>query len=204
MKRFYLVTVFLLMTNAAWSSPGSIDEYGCHRDNENVYNCHCDINQAKRIHTLMGVSINSTVWFYNDGPANFFIGPSLETELAFDAVALRAGWAHQPLMFAANGYTLNGWDVGVKLGKGLSRLGKHGFLEIGYFHNQFHQADGNTTLLNGYQLGAGYILNMDKWSFDGKFIYRDASKLKDYWNNDVNIPTEVANYTFSIGAYRRF
>ncbi|WP_411743156.1 hypothetical protein [Reinekea sp.] len=192
------------VATTAWSSPGAIDQYGCHRDKANVYHCHGDLTQAKRIHTLLGVGLKSTNWFYSDGPANIFIGPSLETELAFDAVAIRTGWTYQPLFFAAKDYSLSGWDMGVKIGKGLSRLGKHGFLEVGYFHNQFKQANGNVNLLNGYQLGAGFIFNKENWSFDGKFLFRDASSLSDYWNNEINIPTKVADYSFSIGAYRRF
>jgi hypothetical protein len=204
MKNLYMAALLYTVATVAWSSPGAIDQYGCHRDSANVYHCHGDFKQAKRIHTLIGVGAKSTTWFYSDGPANFFIGPSLEAELAFDALAVRAGWTYQPLLFAASNYSLSGWDIGVKLGKGLSRIGNHGFLELGYFHNQFNQANGNVNLLNGYQLGVGFILNKENWSFDGKFMFRDATDLRDYWNNEVNIPTEVADYSFSLGVYRRF
>jgi hypothetical protein len=203
MRRLYIVALFAAPT-LVLASPGAIDEYGCHRDSAKVYHCHGDFKQAKRVHTLLGVSAKSTTWFYADGPANFFIGPSLEAEFALDAIALRVGWAYQPLAFGASGYSLTGWDIGVKLGKGLSRLGRHGFVELGYYHNNFNQADNSVALLNSYQLGAGFIINTNNGSFDGKLIFRDAAPVHDYWNEVANVPTEVGQYAFSMGVYRRF
>jgi hypothetical protein len=204
MNAYYIgISVFFTLAVKAFASPGVVDEYDCHI-NAGVYHCHGDEKLAKKVHALLGISSKSTSWFYSDGPANFFIGPSIETELAFSRVALRASWARQPLVFGTNGYLLSGWDVGVKLGKGLSRIGKHGFVELGYYHSDFSLTDSTTTVFNSYQLGIGVILNKEHWSFDGKLLYRDPTPVENYWNDDANIPTSLNQLVFSLGAYRRF
>ncbi|MDN3647658.1 hypothetical protein QWZ13_01895 [Reinekea marina] len=204
MRNQLMATLGCLMASVVLASPGAIDRYGCHKDSSNNYHCHGDLTQAKRIHTLVGLNLGSRIWFYGDGPANFFIGPSLETEVAFDALAVRGGYTLKPLWFGSSGYSLSGWDVGVKLGKGLSRLGKHSFLEVGYFNTPFKRPNKTDVVISGLQFGAGFILNTENWSFDGRITYRDVSKLEEYWNYQENIPTEAADYTFSVGMYRRF
>jgi hypothetical protein len=203
MKKLLIATLGVAPT-LTFASPGAIDQYGCHKDSAGEYHCHGAANQAKRVHTLLGVSSKITTWFYSDGPANYFIGPAVVAEMAFNSVALRAGWSYRPLMFGASDYSLAGWDVGFKIGKGLSRLGKHGFVELGYFTDNFSQANSQETTLSSYQFGLGFIWNKNNWSYDAKVMFRDAAPASDFWNNVANVPTSMSDMVFSVGIYRRF
>ena len=186
-----------------FATPGAVDEYDCHRDfDTGEYHCHGSEDRAKQQHTLIGISSRTDVWRYSDGPMNVFSGAAGELELAFDLLALHGGYAYQIHMTGAEDYNLTGWDIGLKAGPNIARLGLHPYVEAGYFSQNFNLLFGQQLPFSGIQYGVGLIWNRNAMAFDLRLMNKTIDELEQVWTS-LGAPGGIMNATGQLGLYFR-
>jgi hypothetical protein len=202
MKKIFLL--YLCLPLGAFATPGAVDQYDCHRDFEtNEYHCHGDDASSKQSHVLIGVAVNSDVWTYVNGPYNVFAGARGVAEFATGFIGVHGGWSSQSHLTGTSDYSTYGWDVGLKLGPDISRIGMHPFVEVGYFSQNFAQPSGAAFTYQGLQYGGGFIWNRPKFAVDIKVLSRDTVDLELIWTQ-LGAPGVSLNLSAQVGGYLRF
>lgn len=193
----------LLLATTAWASPGAVDRYGCHKDPATgKRHCHGTTEQAKQTHVLVGALGTSSIWLYNDGPANLFGGIGGQLEFGWESLAAFGAYHYQWNLNGSKDFSLNGWDVGVKAGPNIAKLGLHPFALLGYYSFTL-QTPGLPMPDSGLQYGAGLILNRPSNSFELKLIYKDPTELEQIWQT-LGYPGVSANLSTQVGFHLRF
>lgn len=205
------LTFFMMafMPVSIFASTGEVDAYGCHIDlGTGAYHCHRDdrIVAGKSELILLGASFKTDHWLYDDGPANNFGGFAINAEFVLDDFSIRTGYSLETHLSGTTGFTLNGWDFGVKYGRNLSHLGEHFYGELGYFRQNFSHADSATeTLLSGYQIGVGTMAVRPNFVFDAKILYKNPNSIERMWSNlDSSFSANMVNFSGQIGVYYSF
>ena len=202
--KFALVLPCAGLVSVCFATPGAVDEYDCHRDYKtNEYHCHGSDNLAKQRHTLMGVSTRNDVWLYSDGPLNAFSGAAAEGEFGIDHVAIHGSYSYQLHVTGSSDYSLSGWDVGLKAGPSIARLGLHPYLDIGYFSQSFNLPFNQTLSFAGLQYGGGLVWNRPTLAMDIRLLNKTTTELAQTWTI-LGAPGLTANLTAQLGIYFRF
>ncbi len=204
MIRIFLLVACVVFLQSAHATPGAVDEYDCHRDYQtNKYHCHGSAQLAKQSHSLFGVTAKSDAWFYDDGPLNLFSGGSGEMEYGFGHLAVHAGYGYQVHVTGYRDYTLSGWDLGLKAGPNIARLGLHPYAEVGYFNQSFQIPNNPEITFDGMQYGAGIIWNRSALAFDFRILNKSTTNLKLIWV-DLGGAGLTTHLTSQLGIYLRF
>ena len=189
---------------ACFASPGAVDDYDCHRDFQtNKYHCHGDEQQAKQSHYLFGLSSRTDVWMYDDGPLNLFTGGAGEMEFGFGHLAVHAGYSYQVHVTGYTDYTLSGWDVGLKAGPNIARLGLHPYADVGYYSQGFQIPNNSLEKFTGWQFGGGIIWNRNAFALDWRILKKTTTQLADFWDS-IESGGLTQNYATALGLYMRF
>ena len=188
----------------AQATPGAVDQYDCHRNYQtDKYHCHGSEQNAKQSHSLFGVSSRNDIWLYDNGPLNLFSGGAGEMEFGFNHVALHAGYGYQVHITGDTNYTLTGWDIGVKVGPNISRLGLHPYADIGYFNQSYQILNNPAIRFGGWQYGGGLIWNRNAIAFDLRLLNKTTGNLERIWDN-LNGSGLTTHLSMQLGGYLRF
>lgn len=185
------------------ATPGAIDDFNCHRAQDTgEYHCHGSKAQAKQYHVLIGALISNDLWFYDNGPFNMFSGVGGQLEIAWGPLAAYGAYHYQWHMTGSSDFSIRGWDLGVKAGPDIARLGVHPYAMIGHFSNTF-EIRNRFIPYRGLEYGAGLIANQAKTSIDLRILYRNPQDLRMVWQ-DLNYPGLTTNLSVQLGFHLRF
>ncbi|MFT4674661.1 MAG: hypothetical protein ACI9RY_000884 [Reinekea sp.] len=199
-----VVALALFAALPALASPGAVDEYDCHRDTQSRdYHCHGSVADAKQSHLLIGGQFSGDQWLWDNGPGNLFAGAAVAGEWAVDSIAVRGNYSYGVHLNGNHGFALSGWDLNIKVGSGLARLGNHLFAQAGYANRRFIFPDSSAKPFDGFQMGVGWVRVMEKFAVDAVLLYQDPTALEQIWD-DLNFPGKLTSYRASLGVYRRF
>ena len=199
-----VVALALFAALPALASPGAVDQYDCHRDTPSSDDhCHGAVADAKPSQLQIGVQLAGDQWLWDNGPGNIFAGTALAGEWTFDAIAVRGNYSYGVHLNGNHGFALSGWDLNIKVGSGLARLGNHLFAQAGYANRRFIFPDSSAKPFDGFQMGVGWVRVMEKFAVDAVLLYQDPTALEQIWD-DLNFPGKLTSYRASLGVYRRF
>lgn len=200
-------TCFWLLAFASgfvWASPGAVDQYDCHRDPQtNLYHCHGSQDQSQQTHVLIGIANVTDIWIYDNGPSNVFSGGSAQLEYANKFIAGYGSYNYQVHVTGNIGYRISGWDLGLKLGPNISRLGIHPYVAAGVNGYRFTLPSETFATYGGFEYGGGVIWNFSGFAMDARVMYRDPSSLADVWTG-WGLGGLTTNLASKIGVYARF
>jgi len=187
-----------------FASPGAVDRYDCHRDPDTrQYHCHGALAAAKQSHLLIGGQLAASTWLWDDGPANRFAGPAVTVEWALNSIALRGSYGYSRHLTGDAEFGVSGWDLGIKLGNGLARVGNHLFFQAGYAAQRLNYPDNSFLPFGGIQMGVGWVRVSEKFVFDATLLYQDPTALEELWR-EFNFPGDVLSLKATMGFYLRF
>ncbi|WP_320824342.1 hypothetical protein [Reinekea sp.] len=188
----------------AFASPGSVDRFDCHQNQDtHEYHCHGALEAAKKRHLLIGGQFTAVNWRWDDGPANNFVGPAVTVEWALDSIALRGTYGYSRHLTGDTDFGVSGWDLGLKLGSGLARVGNHLFIQAGYAAQRLNYPDKSFWPFGGISMGVGWVRVSEKFAFDATLLYQDSGALEQLWE-ELNFPGEVLSLKATLGFYLRF
>lgn len=204
MLRAILLLAIVILPVAALASTGPVDRYDCHRDPvTNDYHCHGSMLDAQQSHFLAGIVIPFDSWNYDDGPSNVFAGVGAEIEYgAFKHFAVHSGIQFKGHISGSDSYTLNGFDIGLKIGPNIVRTGTHLYGDVGYFSQVFNEPNETKTTMAGLQAGVGIISNQDDIAFDLRLLWRNTADLEGFWSQ-AGFPANTTNLSVQFGLYYR-
>lgn len=170
------------------ADPGALDRYDCHNDAETgEYHCHGDSALASLGGIAVGAGMRSSVWWYQDeGTTNVFVGPSIDLEAGRGAFALQGGYHYKTLINGDTDIDLAGWDLGVKVGPGVTRYGSKYYLTSGYFFESLRRPGRENAGISGFYFGLGAGYNWDKLGVDVQLDWNNNAGYEDYWEKQGN------------------
>jgi hypothetical protein len=178
-------TLFLLgmtaLSSVLLASPGTLDKRGCHRDSlTQQYHCH---EFQKKDHFLIGLTLSSNLWTYDNGPENFFVGGGISTEYAYRFLGIYADYTYKPHVTGNSTYYLSGWSTGLKLGPSIANHGIHPYATVGWFNELFALENSPNKKLSSYQFGVGIISNFQSFAVDIRALYRNPEEVDSMWQS---------------------
>jgi len=198
------MAIGLLTAVPALASPGAVDRYDCHRDAETrQYHCHGVLGAAKQSHLLIGGQLANSTWLWGDGPANSFAGPAVTVEWALNSIAARGSYGYNRHLTGDTEFGVSGWDLAIKLGHGLARVGNHLFVQGGYTTQRLNYPDKSFLPFGGIQMGVGWVSVSEKFAFDVTLLYQDPAPLEQLWA-ELKFSGEVLAFKATLGLYLRF
>ena len=200
MKPAWMV-IGLLTAAPALASPGPVDRYDCHADTRQ-YHCHGALGATTQSHLLIGGQLATSTWLWDDGPGNSFAGPAVIVEWAQNSIALRGSYGYRRHLTGDTEFAVSGWDLGIKLGQGLARLGHHLFVQVGYAAQRINYPDKSFLPFGGIQMGVGWVRVSEKFAFDATLLYQDPAPLEQLWA-ELNFPGGVQSFKATLGLYLR-
>ena len=183
---------------------GELDKYDCHDHRETgQYHCHGSADSAKMGGFVLAADVRTQAWSTSDNELFLFGGISVNAEYNHNWFAATAGYHFMPLISGVSGnnvqfndaVVLQGFEVGVKAGPGVGRLGSKAFVTAGWSQSEISDSGdaSHNSDLPGYYVGAGFGTNTRSMSFELTVAYRDPTVVADYLAKVENFSGDVVS-----------